>query len=118
VTAPDSPAVAVARRLVAHHRRYGGTAGAVSSVDALDAVLAELDEARREVERYRAGKAACGVCDYGERLIDVEEDCPVHGEPAYWAAAQRSHEVSQTRRAAAVAAERERRASESPGGRP
>jgi hypothetical protein len=54
VTTPDSPAVVEARRLAEHYRsgwRYSSTRD-VAAV--LDGVLAELDEARRDVERLRA----------------------------------------------------------------
>jgi hypothetical protein len=65
VNAPDSPAVAAVRAMVATLRPRGPSRGA----DALDGVLAELDEAQRELAAADAAEA--------ERKVECPElTCP------------------------------------------
>jgi hypothetical protein len=88
VTAPDSPAVAAVRRLADGYRRLaevdGDPIGAAADADALDGVLAELDEARRTIAAESparppaatesSGTGSCGSAAWGPMFALPQPD--------------------------------------------
>jgi hypothetical protein len=106
VTAPDSPAVAAARRIAASYREGWVHVSETTVGDVLDGVLAELDEARRQPRVWLEGdEVPAGVV-----VIPASGHAFRTGPGPY--RVQFEPLVEAVDYAAVVAAEREQRAAE------